>query len=164
MYPRVINKIINRQSKLQCVLIGFWCFSLRKKLPNFEIIFWDKNSPNLDSAFSLVPVFFGNQVTNSNFFGCQVGSSDFFVANFRHFAYNILEKKYSVTNSVSQKTKSPRTRFSIKKFTKIFHHCLHHGTRGAWDFSTFIFWISPNLAKYSYGWSPLEQHHKIDFF
>jgi hypothetical protein len=20
------------------------------------------------------------------------------------------------------------------------------------------------LAKYSYGWSPLEQHHKIDFF
>jgi hypothetical protein len=28
-------------------------------------------------------------------------------------------------------------------------------------FSNFIFWISPNLVKYSYGWSPLEQHHKI---
>jgi hypothetical protein len=31
--------------------------------------------------------------------------------------------------------------------------------------STFIFWISPNLARHNtYGWSPLEQHHKIEFF
>ncbi len=29
-------------------------------------------------------------------------------------------------------------------------------------FYTFIFWISPNLAKYTYGLSPLEQHHKIE--
>jgi hypothetical protein len=28
-------------------------------------------------------------------------------------------------------------------------------------FYIFIFWISPNFAKYTYGLSPLEQHHKI---
>jgi hypothetical protein len=73
-----------------------------------RLFFGDKNSPNLDSAFSLVSVFFGNQVANSLFFSCQVGCSDFFVANFRHLAYNILEKKNSVTNSLSQKPKSPK--------------------------------------------------------
>jgi hypothetical protein len=26
---------------------------------------------------------------------------------------------------------------------------------------TVIFWISPNLAKYIYGWLPLKQHDKI---
>jgi hypothetical protein len=31
---------------------------------------------------------------------------------------------------------------------------------GSSDLSTFMLWISPNLAKYSYGWSSLEQHHK----
>ncbi len=30
------------------------------------------------------------------------------------------------------------------------------------DFSTFIFWMLANLPKYSYGWSPLEQHHKTE--
>jgi hypothetical protein len=29
-------------------------------------------------------------------------------------------------------------------------------------FSTFLFLISPNLAKYTYGWLPLEQHLKIE--
>jgi len=33
--------------------------------------------------------------------------------------------------------------------------------KGAQDFSTFHVSISPNLAKYSYGWLPLEQHHEI---
>ncbi len=28
-------------------------------------------------------------------------------------------------------------------------------------FCTFKFLILPNLAKYSYKWSPFEQHHKI---
>jgi hypothetical protein len=28
--------------------------------------------------------------------------------------------------------------------------------------STFIFQISPNFIKYTYGWLPLEQHHKIE--
>jgi hypothetical protein len=32
---------------------------------------------------------------------------------------------------------------------------------GCLRFSAFVFWILPNLAKYTYGWSPLEQHHKI---
>jgi hypothetical protein len=30
------------------------------------------------------------------------------------------------------------------------------------DFLTFIIWISSNLAKYTYGPLPLEQHHKIE--
>jgi hypothetical protein len=25
-----------------------------------------------------------------------------------------------------------------------------------------MFWTSPNLDKYSYGWFPLEQHYKIE--
>jgi hypothetical protein len=25
-----------------------------------------------------------------------------------------------------------------------------------------MIWILPNLAKYNYGWSPIEQHHKIE--
>jgi hypothetical protein len=29
-------------------------------------------------------------------------------------------------------------------------------------FFTFTFLILPNLAKYMYRWSPLEQHHKIE--
>jgi hypothetical protein len=29
-------------------------------------------------------------------------------------------------------------------------------------FSTFIFWISWNLGKCTCGWSPHEQHHKIE--
>ncbi len=28
-------------------------------------------------------------------------------------------------------------------------------------FSTLIFWMLTNLTQYSYGWSPLGQHHKI---
>jgi membrane protease YdiL (CAAX protease family) len=31
-------------------------------------------------------------------------------------------------------------------------------------FYTFIFWILPNLAEYTYEQSPLEQHHAIDHF
>jgi hypothetical protein len=27
-------------------------------------------------------------------------------------------------------------------------------------FSTFLFWIFLNSAKYTYGWLPLEKHHK----
>jgi hypothetical protein len=32
---------------------------------------------------------------------------------------------------------------------------------GGLRLSTFIFWIFPNLVKYTYRWLPLEQHHKI---
>jgi hypothetical protein len=34
--------------------------------------------------------------------------------------------------------------------------------KGCSRFSTFIFMILPNLAKYTYGWSPVGQHHKIE--
>ncbi len=34
--------------------------------------------------------------------------------------------------------------------------------KGCSRFSTFTFVISPNLAKYSYAWSPIEQHYKIE--
>jgi hypothetical protein len=33
---------------------------------------------------------------------------------------------------------------------------------GCLRFSTFIFWMLPNLAKDTYGWSSLEQHYKIE--
>ncbi len=29
-------------------------------------------------------------------------------------------------------------------------------------FLSLIFLISPNLAKYAYGWLPLEQNHKVE--
>jgi hypothetical protein len=33
--------------------------------------------------------------------------------------------------------------------------------KGCLRSSTFIFWISPNIAKYTYGQLPFEQHHRI---
>ncbi len=36
-----------------------------------------------------------------------------------------------------------------------------YNMKGCLRLSTFISWKSPNLVKYTYGWSPLEQHHKI---
>jgi hypothetical protein len=36
-----------------------------------------------------------------------------------------------------------------------------YNKKGVYNFSTFIFSISPNLAKYSYGWLASEQHHKF---
>jgi hypothetical protein len=36
-----------------------------------------------------------------------------------------------------------------------------YNIKGCLRFYTFIFWISPNLAKYTYGWLSLEQQHKI---
>jgi hypothetical protein len=29
-------------------------------------------------------------------------------------------------------------------------------------FSIFILWVSPNFVKYTYEWSTLEQHYKIE--
>jgi hypothetical protein len=34
--------------------------------------------------------------------------------------------------------------------------------KGCLRFFIFIFWVLPNLVKYTYGWSPLKQHHKIE--
>ncbi len=36
-----------------------------------------------------------------------------------------------------------------------------YNVKGCLRFSNFIFWILSNVAKYDYGWSPLEQHQKI---
>ncbi len=39
----------------------------------------------------------------------------------------------------------------------------HKTLKGCLRFLYFnLFWMSQNLAKYSYGWLPLEQHHKIE--
>jgi hypothetical protein len=81
-----------------------------------RFLFGEQNSPNLDSAFSLVPVFFGNQVANSLFFGCQVGRSDFFVAN---FAYNILEKNILSQNHYHKNPKAQERDFLFKNSQKI---------------------------------------------
>jgi hypothetical protein len=35
MYPHLINKINNRQSKFQRVLIGFWCFNFQNQ-PQYQ--------------------------------------------------------------------------------------------------------------------------------
>jgi hypothetical protein len=66
---------------------------------------------------------------------------------------NVFKKEYSVINFVLWKTKKnpqklPQFQQTIWKGVAVFY--------------TFIFWISPNLAKYTCGLSPLEQHHKID--
>jgi hypothetical protein len=33
--------------------------------------------------------------------------------------------------------------------------------KGCLRFFAYIFWILPNLAKYNYGWSSVEQYHKF---
>ncbi len=54
---------------------------------------------------------------------------------------------------------------SLKKFRIFFCHVWQYACQFdhcfALDFSNFILWILPNLAKYSYGWLALEQHHKF---
>jgi hypothetical protein len=37
-----------------------------------------------------------------------------------------------------------------------------YNLKGGLRFSTFIFWVSPKLAKHIYGWLLVEQHHKIE--
>jgi hypothetical protein len=123
---------------------GIFClcipvFSLRKKSPNFEIIFWDNHSPNLDSAFSLVPVFFGYQVANSLFLGCQVGSSAFFLANFRHFAFSILEKNILSQIHYHKNPKAQERDFLFKNSPKFSTTAYNMGQGVLKDFSTFIF-------------------------
>jgi hypothetical protein len=56
--------------------------------------------------------------------------------------------------------KSPKNENFITNLSNFntFDYNMKEGLR----FSTFIFWISPKLAKHTYGWLPLEQHHKIE--
>ncbi len=45
---------------------------------------------------------------------------------------------------------------------KISHYCLQYDMKWCFRFYSFIFWISSNSAKYTYGLSPLEQQRKIE--
>ncbi len=49
------------------------------------------------------------------------------------------------------------------KFSEFYNkfQCVAKNIEGLWVFSTFIYSIQPNLAKGSYGWFPLQLHHKI---
>jgi hypothetical protein len=68
---------------------------------------------------------------------CTYTAAVFFVANFSHFAKNILKKEYSVTKSVFFLKKT----FKISKIAKNRHNCLQVTTwSGLKDFSTLIFW------------------------
>ncbi len=50
-----------------------------------------------------------------------------------------------------------------KRKIKIKIATIAYSMKGCFSFSTFLFWISPNLAKYTYTPSPPEQHHKCFF-
>jgi hypothetical protein len=82
------------------------------------------------------------------------------VANFHPFAKIILKKEYSVVISpVFWGKKSPKKEknplFLLPKFIKIAYNM-----QGCLRF--FFTSISPNLAKYIYEPSALEQHHRIE--
>jgi hypothetical protein len=47
-----------------------------------------------------------------------------------------------------------------KRLVKFYHNWLQH--EKVFKKNSFIFWILPNLVKYTYGWLPIEQHHKIE--
>jgi hypothetical protein len=64
--------------------------------------------------------------------------------------WKMFSKKNSVTNSL------------IIFLEKIRHYCLQYDMKGCLRFYSFIFWISSNSAKYTYGLSPLEQQRKIE--
>jgi hypothetical protein len=69
------------------------------------------------------------------------------VANFCHFC----EKKIkNILLQISFSLSSPKI------------ITIAYNMKGCLRFSTFIFWISPNLSKYTYGLSPLEQHQKFE--
>jgi hypothetical protein len=79
-------------------------------------------------------------------------------ANFLDFVKYILDKRiFCCKFLVFFKEKKGQRMKEIRKLAKISYNIK------AWlRFSTFIFWISPNLAKYIYGWLPIEQYHKIE--
>ncbi len=83
----------------------------------------------------------------------------FLVANFFDLAKNTFQWIFSCKFLSSKKNLSRNCK--IWNFTKNHHNCLQHESVLKIFFLKFIVWILPNLAKYSYGWSALEQHHKI---
>jgi hypothetical protein len=69
------------------------------------------------------------------------------------FEFLRFQKKLYHKLTISKK-KSPEKEIQI--FNKAYN------IKGCLRFSNFIFWTLSNLAKYTYGWSPIEQHHKIE--
>jgi len=72
------------------------------------------------------------------------------------------KKEFSVTNSLLFffGKISPKKWFFL--ISKIRHYCVQYDMKGCLRFYNSIFWILSNLAKYTYGLSPLEQQHKIE--
>ncbi len=100
----------------------------------------------------LSPMVLANPL-NTKSFSLQ-GPVGFFVVNFRHFVINVFRNEYSVTIFLFW------GKFPKNKLPKI--TAIAYNLKGCLRFHTIIFWISPNLAKYTYGLLPLEQHHEIE--
>jgi len=73
----------------------------------------------------------------------------FMVVNFHHFAKKYFEKRIYYHKFLL---------FFILFFKKL--TTIAYKMKGYLKLSTFIFWILPNLAKYTYRSLPLEQHQK----
>jgi hypothetical protein len=85
-----------------------------------------------------------------------------FVANFRHFVKNISKKQYSVENSLFIWNKIlQKKEYFTKKIAKI--TSIAYNRKGCVSFFFLISYFEyyQILAKYTDGWSPLEQTHKI---
>ncbi len=78
---------------------------------------------------------------------------------FNNLWKSILKKIYCITKSliilekITKKGKTPKTNDK--------NRCNYLQYERVLKFSTFIFWILLNLAKYTYGQSTFEKHHKI---
>jgi hypothetical protein len=86
---------------------------------------------------------------------------DFSVVNSRHFTQKTkLEKEYCVKNYWFKK----KNRLKTVKKGNIGQNLpqLHTTWKSAKQFPICMFWISPNLTKYSYWWLPLDQPNKIE--
>jgi hypothetical protein len=86
-------------------------------------------------------------------------ASDFFGANFRYVVNFVLKKECSFTNYLSSEKQVAKKRFKdfkIFKMVKNCHNCLQL-ERVLRIFLLSYFECGQNLAKYSYGWSTLDQ-------
>ncbi len=82
----------------------------------------------------------------------QVPGSDCFCGEFSSFSQGIFFFKFPAFLKFFCQKRNSFNKKSPKFAT----------WKDAYDFSTFMFCMSLNLAKYSYGWLPHEQHHKIE--
>ncbi len=68
---------------------------------------------------------------------------------------NILEKNILSTTPCLKK--NSKNLIDLPKIVIVAYN-----RKGCLRFSNFILWVVPNLAKYAYGWSSLEQYWKIE--